>query len=104
MDGREAAEIGLASRCVPAARVLDTALEIARDIAAHTAPLSVAITKRLLWDSPNLTREEVEQRETEMHHVLMGAPDALEGVMAWLERRAPNWTSSVRRDWPRWPR
>jgi enoyl-CoA hydratase/carnithine racemase len=104
IGGREAAEIGLASRCVLADQVLDAALEIAREIAVHTAPLSVAITKRLLWESPNLTREQVEQRETALHHVLMGAPDAGEGVLAWLERRAPRWTSSVRRDWPRWPR
>jgi enoyl-CoA hydratase/carnithine racemase len=104
VSGSEAAAMGLASRCVPADRVLETALEIARDIARNTAPLSVAITKRLLWESPNLTREEVEQRETAMHHVLMGRPDAVEGVMAWLERRAPRWTSSVHDDWPDWPR
>lgn len=104
IGGKEAVDMGLASRCVPAAQVLETALEIARDVAVHSAPLSVAVTKRLLWESPNLTREEVERRETELHHVLMGHPDAVEGVMAWLERRAPRWTSSVRRDWPAWPR
>lgn len=104
ISGREAVEMGLASRCVPAARVLDTALEIAREVAVQTAPLSVAVTKRLLWESPSLTREEVERCETELHHVLMGRPDAVEGVLAWAERRPPRWTSSVRRDWPRWPR
>jgi len=104
VSGSEAAAMGLASRCVAADRVLETALEIARDMAVHTAPLSVAVTKRLLWESPNLTREQVEQRETALHHVLMGRKDAIEGVMAWLERRKPAWTSSVRDDWPDWPR
>jgi hypothetical protein len=33
----------------------------------------------------------------------MGRSDAAEGVMAFLERRAPEWTSSVRDDWPDWP-
>ena len=104
VTGAEAAEIGLAMRCLPRGEVLDAAREIARDIATNAAPLSVAITKRLLWESPELTRAEVEARETALHHVLMGAPDAGEGVMAWLERRAPRWSGRVKRDWPSWPR
>jgi enoyl-CoA hydratase/carnithine racemase len=103
VSGIEAAEMGLASRCLPAAQVLDAAVEMARDMAVHTAPLSVAITKRLLWESPNLTPAQVERRETALHHVLMGSEDAIEGVMAWIERREPRWKSSVRKDWPSWP-
>jgi hypothetical protein len=30
----------------------------------------------------------------------MGRPDALEGVMAFLERRPARWTLAVPRDWP----
>jgi hypothetical protein len=30
----------------------------------------------------------------------MGRPDALEGVLAFLERRAPKWSLAVPRDWP----
>jgi enoyl-CoA hydratase/carnithine racemase len=101
--GREAVELGLALRALPAADVLPAALEIARDVADHTAPLSVAVTKRLLWQSPRLDREEVERFETELHHHLMGSPDAVEGAVAWLERRPPRWTRSVSRDWPVWP-
>ena len=40
MSGDEAHAMGIASRCVPAEEVLPTALEIARDIATHTAPVS----------------------------------------------------------------
>ncbi len=98
--GDEAAELGLASRVLLAAEVLPAALEIARDIAVNTAPLSVALTKRLLWESSTLTPSEVGQRETELHHHLMGKADAIEGVMAYLERRTPHWKLSVERDWP----
>jgi enoyl-CoA hydratase/carnithine racemase len=102
--GAEAVEMGLASRCLPGEQVLDSARETARDIAVNTAPLSVAVTKRLLWEGANLTPAEVGQRETDLHHHLMGRDDAIEGVMAWLERREPRWKGSVRKDWPRWPK
>jgi enoyl-CoA hydratase/carnithine racemase len=95
--------MGMASHSMPADEVLPAALEIARDIAVNTAPLSVAVTKRLLWESPTLTRAEVGRKETELHHHLMGKPDALEGVMAWIERRPPQWKSSVENEWPEWP-
>lgn len=104
IDGHEALRMGLVGRALPAEQVLPAALETARDIATNTAPLSVAITKRLLWESPNLTAAEVGQRETELHHHLMGRADAIEGVMAWVERRPPAWKLSVKNDWPRWPR
>jgi hypothetical protein len=29
-------------------------------------------------------------------------PDAVEGGVAYLERREPNWEGSIRRDWPEW--
>ena len=104
IDGDEAVRMGIASRALPASEVLPAALEIARDIAVNTAPLSVAVTKRLLWESPNLTWSEVGHKETQLHHHLMGRADALEGPMAWIERRAPQWKLSVERDWPEWPR
>ena len=102
-SGEEACALGLGSRVLPAAEVLPAALELAREIAENTAPLSVAVTKRLLWESPMLSPEAVERRETELHHHLMRHPDATEGPVAWLERRAPRFTASVARDFPDWP-
>lgn len=102
--GDEAAELGVATRVLPAEEVLDAALETARDIAANTAPLSVAVSKRLLWESPGLDPAAVERKETQLHHHLMGRADAVEGVMAYLEKREPRWTLSASRDWPpEWP-
>jgi len=100
ISGEEAYAMGLASRLLPASQVLDAALAIARDIAEHTAPVSVAVAKRLLWESPMLGWREVGERETALHHHLMGAPDAIEGVRAFLERRPPRFTGSVSRDCP----
>ena len=104
IQGEEAVALGLASRSLPAHEVLPAALEIARDIAVNTAPLSVAVTKRLLWESGGLSARDIERKETALHHLLMGRPDAIEGVMAYLERRRPDWKLRVSRDWPdEWP-
>ena len=44
------------------------------------------------------------QMETALHHHLMGKPDAIEGVVAHLEKRPPRWQLRVSRDWPEWPK
>jgi enoyl-CoA hydratase/carnithine racemase len=104
LSGDEALTIGLAGQVVPASQVLATALAVARDIARNAAPLSVALCKRLLWEGSALSREEVGRKETALHHLVMGRADALEGIMAFLEGRAPQWTLAVGRDWPaEWP-
>ncbi|MFO0687674.1 MAG: enoyl-CoA hydratase-related protein [Myxococcota bacterium] len=102
--GDELDRLGVASQVVPAAEVLPTALALARDTAIHAAPLSVAVSKRLLWESSELTPEQVLHRETELHKHIMTAPDAIEGPMAHVERRRPDWKLRVSRDWPAWPK
>ena len=99
-DGREAKELGLASRCLPEDEVLPQALATARAVARDANPLSVALSKRLLWASLGRSPEEVGELETALHHHVMGRPDAREGVEAFLERRPPRWQSRVGRDWP----
>jgi enoyl-CoA hydratase/carnithine racemase len=101
--GNEAVTLGIASRALPSADVLPAAMAVARDIAVNVAPLSAALSKRLLWEGHAQTREEIGRKETALHHVVMGRADALEGVMAFLEQRPPRWQLGVSRDWPDWP-
>jgi enoyl-CoA hydratase/carnithine racemase len=91
-DGRRAVALGLGSRMLDADEVLPAAMELARDIAENTAPMSVAASKRLLWESFDLDRATVGRRETEIHLAVMGHEDAKEGVRAFLAGRPPNWT------------
>lgn len=91
-DGHRAVQLGLGSRVLAADEVLPAALELAHDIAVNTAPMSVAASKRLLWDSFDLDRATVGERETQIHVSLMGHDDAKEGVRAFLQGRAPEWT------------
>ncbi|MGA5466000.1 enoyl-CoA hydratase/isomerase family protein [Mycobacterium sp. NPDC050041] len=91
-DGHRAVELGLGSRVLDAAEVLPAALAVARDIAENTAPLSVAASKRLLWDSFDLDRDAVGARETEIHLRLMAHDDAREAMRAYLQQRPPRWS------------
>lgn len=50
IGAREAERIGLASRVVPDADLLDVALDVADEICAHS-PHGVAMTKRVLWSN-----------------------------------------------------
>ncbi len=99
-SAEEAVTMGLASRALPAEDVLDSAMEVAADIVLNAAPLSVALSKHLLWASPAPDRDEVGRLETEFHRRVMGTEDSREGVLAYLERRQPHWRLSVTRDWP----
>jgi enoyl-CoA hydratase/carnithine racemase len=98
--GDEIERLGVASQVLPAADVLPTAQALASDVATHAAPLSVALSKRLLWQAQNLTAEEVEREETRLHLHLFERPDAVEGPVAFAQKRPPAWKSSVSRDWP----
>jgi enoyl-CoA hydratase/carnithine racemase len=96
----DALRMGIASQALAPDEVLAAALDVARDIAVNTAPLSVAISKRLLWADPPLTADDADRLETLMHLEVMGRDDAKEGVLAFLERRTPQWTLSPTNDWP----
>ncbi len=80
--------------------MLDTALEIARDMAVNCSPLVMGMHKRLLWQGLDMRRDALVEWETRALHDTLARPDAMEGGMAWFEKRPPNWSSRVPRDWP----
>ncbi|MFG1795166.1 enoyl-CoA hydratase/isomerase family protein [Nocardia sp. NPDC049149] len=101
LDGAEVVRLGLASRCLPAAEVLPAAMAMARDIATYVAPMSAALCKKLLWDTARhgYSPAQVAALETDLHHRVMGTPDAAEGVRAYLARREPHWSARVSEEW-----
>jgi enoyl-CoA hydratase/carnithine racemase len=100
-NGAEAVAMGIATRALPRGEVFEHALAVARDIAVNVAPMSAALSKRLLWDTlvNGYTPRQVADMETELHQRLMGSSDAREGVEAFLQRRPPRWSLSVSREW-----
>lgn len=98
MSGAEAAELGLVSRAVPADQVLPVAMEMARDIAVNTAPVSVALAKRLMWEGMNMGIDEMIAAEGRIINKLAASPDSVEGVRAFFEKRTPEWSMKVSTD------
>ncbi len=99
--GAEAHELGLVNRAVPRDKVLDTAIELARDIAVNVAPVSAALTKRLLWQYLTETDRGAALRHQSALFAWTGQQqDAKEGVMAFLEKREPQWQLRPSTDMP----
>jgi enoyl-CoA hydratase/carnithine racemase len=96
IKGKEAAAMGLASEALPQADVLPRALELARDIAENTAPASVAVAKRLLWEGLTSSVPEMMAREARPFAWLGNQADAKEGVMSFVEKRPPKWSLTAK--------
>ncbi|MBN9409276.1 MAG: enoyl-CoA hydratase/isomerase family protein [Burkholderiales bacterium] len=91
IDAAEALRIGLVTRVVPDAELEPRAMEVARQLAAG-APAALAATKRLLWNGLGQGAEAVMPEENRTQAQLAGMQDALEGLAAVIEKRAPRFT------------
>ncbi|MEM8922200.1 MAG: crotonase/enoyl-CoA hydratase family protein [Actinomycetota bacterium] len=96
----EAAEAGLVELVADDA-LLDRAREIADDIAVNAAPVSVAVTRQLLWRGLTFDHPMLSHRADSRAIQSLGAmADAKEGVSSFLEKREPEWTLSPSDDTP----
>ncbi|MFT3852460.1 MAG: enoyl-CoA hydratase-related protein [Ilumatobacteraceae bacterium] len=92
ISGTEAAALGLVSQAVPADQVVATARAIAADIATNTAPISVAVSKRLLWQAMTQTVDESRAAENAVFGKITASADTKEAITAFFERRTPTFT------------
>ena len=95
MSGIEAAELGLASRAVPADAVLTEATRLASEMVRDASPLALAVSKQLLWQGVTASVDEMLGREGRVISSIARMPDAVEGVTAFFERRDAVWSGSV---------
>ncbi len=87
-DAEEALTGGLVKAVVPDEDLLDRARALAREIADHAAPVSVAVSRRLLWTMLGAEHPMVAHRAESAALAQRGREaDAREGVMAFLEKR-----------------
>uniref|UniRef100_UPI0024543642 enoyl-CoA hydratase/isomerase family protein n=1 Tax=Nocardia abscessus TaxID=120957 RepID=UPI0024543642 len=101
-DGDEAKAMGLANSSLPGGEVLPTALAVAHDLANGSAPLPVALSKRLLWEGLGMTPTVVGQLESELNQHATKSIDGGEAMAAFRDRRQPSWSGSVSTEWPAW--
>ena len=87
----EALRIGLVNQVVPAAGLIERGLELARLIASK-GPLAVAQSKHLIQHGLDLDLENALRLEADNFAMLCASADKREGMTAFLEKRAANFT------------
>lgn len=91
ISAHEALQMGLINRVVADDRIEEEALALARQLATG-APAALAATKRLLLNGLALGPEAAMPEENRTQAQLCGMADALEGLAAVIEKRAPKFT------------
>jgi enoyl-CoA hydratase/carnithine racemase len=93
VDARSAERIGLVEQVVERGEARDAALAIARRVTT-LGPQAVAFSKDLIHQARNgVPRGAALALERERFVVLFDEPDQREGVNAFLEKRAPRWST-----------
>lgn len=100
-DADEMLAAGFARSVHPAGAVLDAAYAIAQDFLRDSAPVSVALTRQLLWRMLGATGPaDAHLLESRALAKRGSSADAREGVDAFLQKRPAVFGMSVARDYP----
>lgn len=104
---QEALDRGLVRSLHAPEDLLPAARALAREIADNTAPVSVALTRQLLWRMAGADHPmEAHKADSRAIQSRGAAGDAKEGVSSFLEKRPPVYPDKVSSDlpdiWPEW--
>jgi enoyl-CoA hydratase len=91
MDASEAERAGLVARIVPAGELVATALEVAETIASMSLP-TVMVAKEAVNRSAEISLAEGLRFERRVFHSLFATEDQKEGMAAFVEKRAADFT------------
>lgn len=95
-DAQEALAGGLVSEVVEPQALLPRAREIAAEIAENTAPVSIALTRQMLWRFASAPHPfDLLKVDGPFAMELGGSGDVKEGVSAFLEKRPPKFPGRV---------
>ena len=100
-DAAEALDGGLVRSIHAPEDLLPEAHKIARAIVDNTAPVSIALTRQMMWRMLGANHPmEAHKVDSRGVHARGQSPDAREGVMSFLEKRPPEFVSKVSSDMP----
>ncbi|APG63785.1 enoyl-CoA hydratase [Sphingorhabdus lutea] len=91
MGAVEAEQSGLVARVIPAADLVDEAMKTAEQIAGM-APLAALACKEMVNAAFETNLAQGINFERRLFHGLFGSEDQKEGMAAFVEKRAGNWT------------
>jgi enoyl-CoA hydratase/carnithine racemase len=98
---QEALDRGLVRSLHAPDELLPAARAIAREIADNTAPVSVALTRQLIWRMAGASHPmEAHMADSRGIQARGRSGDAREGVTSFLEKRPPNYPDKVSADLP----
>ncbi|MEI6453521.1 MAG: crotonase/enoyl-CoA hydratase family protein [Actinomycetes bacterium] len=90
MDAARALSVGLVNRVVPAAQLMAEAIALAETIAKN-APTAVRVSKSVMLQAAELSEEAAWAINDAAFGEIGASPDAMEGAIAFAEKREPNW-------------
>ncbi len=95
-SAQEALDGGLVRSVHPPDELLGAAQELAREIVENTAPVSVALARRMMWTMLGADHPMVAHRSDSRAMVIRGqSADVVEGVTSFLEKRPARFTDRV---------
>ena len=101
ISAEEAKEIRLISEILNQDKLIDRALEIAKEFTAESSQISIALTRQMMWrmlgaDDP-MEAHKIDSRAV---FELGQSGEAIEGVNSFLEKRPPSFPGKVSKDMP----
>ena len=101
ISAEEAKEIRLVSEILNQDKLIERALEIAKEFTAESSQISIALTRQMMWrmlgaDDP-MEAHKIDSRAV---FELGQSGEAIEGVNSFLEKRSPSFPGKVSKDMP----
>ena len=90
IDAERAERIGLVNKVVPPDKLMDEAMNLASKLASKS-PIALQMGKKAFYTMSDMEFEKALEYSNEMFAELCTTEDAIEGVRAFREKRAPVW-------------
>ncbi len=97
----EALKGGLVKKVLPQADLLPAARKLAQEIADNTAPVSVALTRQMMWRMLGAAHP-MDAHKVDSRFIFQrgASADTREGVTSFLEKRPPQFPNTISHDMP----